>query len=112
MRQFARALLVSQNGADIDDFIDGMDLDDAWGEEHLDFDELQVTGLQTTQFWNDDLAIRGTGQFITTINYRKKWSKSVANKNERIDPLMRGRSKTRWRRIKNDMDPRERKRQV
>lgn len=46
MPQFARSLLVLQNGSNIADLIDGMDLDEARAEGNLDLARLQEKGLE------------------------------------------------------------------
>lgn len=108
MSCFARALLVSQNRADVADFIDGMDLDEAWGEENIDFGDLQVKGLEFSAALNVELRARNMIPLNMNIDYRSEWNRIVGNKNKRIEPMKQGRYKTRWRRIKNDIDPRER----
>lgn len=106
MRHFARSLLALQNGADLCDFIDGMDLDRAWGESNLDFDDLQVQGLKFTKQQNAIFRKNGLGSFQLNHDYRSFWNKQVDEKEKRIEPMKKGRYKTQWRRIKNDMDPR------
>jgi hypothetical protein len=106
MTQFARSLLVLQNLCDLDDFVDGMDLDEKWGEENIDFDELQVTGMKFTEAQNLELIARDLGQYNDKVNYRRRWNETVNTKERRIEPMKKGRYKTRWRRIKNDIDPR------
>ena len=111
MPYFARALLVMQFRPDLADFIDGMDLDEVWGEDNIDFDDLQVKGLEFSTALNAELQARClVGQLNTDIDYRSEWNRIVRNKDKRIEPLKKGRYKTRWRRIRNDTDPRERDR--
>lgn len=113
MPQFARSLLVLQNGADLADFIDGMNLDEAWGEENIDFDDLQEQGLDFSAECNvlflEDGGLPG---LKLDEDYRRRWREIIGGKEGRIEPIKQGRYKTRWRRIKNDIDPRERERNM
>lgn len=106
MREFARSLVVLQNRSDLGDFIDGMNLDKEWGEANVDFDDLQLKGLESTREWNAEFEKRGLGYLRPDVNYRNMWNTVVDEKERRIEPMKKGRYKTRWRRIKNDMDPR------
>ncbi|KAH7140923.1 hypothetical protein EDB81DRAFT_799183 [Dactylonectria macrodidyma] len=110
MPQFARSLLVLQNGSNIADFIDGMDLDEKWGKENIDFDDLQVKGIEFSNTQNVELRAANLGELNVRIDYRQLWIAIVSEKEGRIEPMKKGRYKTRWRRIKKDMDPRERDR--
>lgn len=110
MTPFARSLLVLQDSSNLADFIDGMDLDEKWGADNIDFDNLQVTGAEFTYAQNIEFEARGLGQFNTNMDYRKRWNEVVQKKGKRIEPMKQGRYKTRWRRIKNDTDPRLRDR--
>lgn len=110
MPQFARSLLLLQNGSDLADFVDGMDLDERWGEENINFDDLQLRGVEFTKAQNAELEAMDLGQFNINVDYRRKWNQVVDNKERRIEPIKKGRYKTTWRRIKNDIDPRQRDR--
>lgn len=112
IHNFGRSLLVLQNGADLCDFIDGMDLDREWGESNLDFDNLQVDGLNFTNERNAVFKEKGLGSFQLNRDYRSFWNRQVDEKEKRIEPMKKGRYKTRWRRIKNDLDPRLRDRRI
>lgn len=103
---FARSLLVLQYPSNLCDFIDGQDLDKEWGESNLDFDELQQKGLEFTRKQNDVLEQMGLGSLNLDVDYRTMWNIEVDEKEKRIEPMKKGRYKTRWRRIKNDRDPR------
>ncbi|KAG8158224.1 hypothetical protein KVR01_011985 [Diaporthe batatas] len=105
---FARSLLVLQNPSDLCDFIDGMDLDKDWGESNLNFDELQQKGIEFSRRQNDVREQMGLGPLSLKldVDYRAMWNTEVDEKEKRIEPMKKGRYKTRWRRIKNDMDPR------
>lgn len=116
---FARALLVLQNGADVADLIDGMDLDAQWGEAHLDFDDLQARALPFLEALNEDMMTGGaldrTGLPLLSTNnldFRRRWNDIVEKKPMRIEPLKQGRYKTPWRRIQDDSDPRTQNRPV
>ncbi|POS76766.1 hypothetical protein DHEL01_v204831 [Diaporthe helianthi] len=106
LHHFARSLLVLQNPSDLCDFIDGMDLDKEWGESNLDFDDLQQKGLEFSRKQNDVLEQMGLGSLKLDVDYRGMWNIEVDEKEKRIEPMKKGRYKTRWRRIKNDRDPR------
>lgn len=113
----ARALLVLQNGADVTDLVDGMDLDAQWGEAHLDFDDLQARALPFLEALNEDIktgahAHGRTGLPLLSTNnldFRKRWNDIAEKKPMRIE---QGQYKTRWRRIQDDSDPRTQNRPV
>lgn len=107
MPQFARSLLALNNGADTCDFVDGMDLDEQWGEENLDFEELQVSGIQFRHNLSRELETHTGYGVMTDVDFRDVWNHIVQTKPKRIEPLKQGRYKTCWRLIKNDMDPRD-----
>jgi hypothetical protein len=106
MHHFARSLLVLQNASDLCDFIDGMNLDKEWGESNLDFEGLQHKGLEFTRKQNAVFKKMGLGSLRLDVDYRSMWNTKVDEKEKRIEPMKRGRYKTRWRLIKNDSDPR------
>jgi hypothetical protein len=111
MPHFARSLLALQNGPDLADFVDGMDLDAGWGRENIDFEDLQVKGMEFAKAMNTELVADGrTASFYTDIDFQKHWDSTVSSKEARIEPMKKGRYKTRWRRIKKDTDPRLRDR--
>lgn len=112
IHHFARSLLVLQNGSDLEDFIDGMDLDMAWAEANVDFDDLQLKGLEFTKERNAEFKERDCGSFSMNIDYRSEWNSIVDEKDRRIESMKKGRYKTRWRPIKNDIDPRLRDRRI
>ncbi|KAJ0116950.1 hypothetical protein J7T55_003364 [Diaporthe amygdali] len=112
MPQFARSLLVLQNTSDLCDFIDGMDLDRTWGESNVDFDDLQLKGLEFTRERNAEFEKLDLGKFKLDVDYRSMWNRIVDEKEKRIEPMKKGRYKTRWRRVKNDMDPRLKERPI
>lgn len=97
MPQFAQSLLVLQKHRDLCDFIDGMNLDESWGEENIDFDDLQVKGSEFTRALNQDLAARGLGSYTVDVDYRRLWNHlaSEKEKDRRIEPMKKGRYKTR-----------------
>lgn len=113
MHHFARSLLVLQNDrCNLNDFIDGMDLDKEWAEVNVDYEELQYQGLEFTRKFNAELEKEGLGKLKLDVDYRNLWNLSVDEKVKRIEPMKQGRYKTRWRRIKNDTDPRQRDRPI
>lgn len=111
MPHFARSILALQNGADLADFVDGMNLDSEWARENIDFEDLQVKGLEFAKSMNAELVADGrTASFYTDINFQQLWDSTASSKESRIEPMKKGRYKTRWRRIKKDTDPRLRDR--
>ncbi|KAG7135341.1 hypothetical protein HYQ45_006880 [Verticillium longisporum] len=112
MAQFARSLLIMQAGADLEDFVDGMDLDVPWAEANMDFADLQQQARAFCRAQNPVLEEKGLGQFNETLDRRGLWESIVRTKEKRIDDTKEGRYKTRWRRIKNDVDPRTRDREM
>lgn len=105
MAPMARSVLVQQNERCImNDFIDGMDLDKAWAEAHVDFADLQVRGRAFTEEFNAALAAQGLRTLKLDVDYRSLWNRAVDDKEKRIEPMKKGRYKSRWRQIKNDTD--------
>ncbi|KAJ3465070.1 hypothetical protein MRS44_005728 [Fusarium solani] len=90
MPQFARSLLVLQNGSNIADFIDGMDLDEEWAEENIDFDDLQVKGVEFSKMQNAELQAARLGELNVRINYRELWNAIVSEKEGRIESMKKG----------------------
>lgn len=107
---FARSLLVLENMSNLADFVDGMDLGKEWGETNINFEELQKEGAESYRVHNPELEARNLCRFNTNRDYRETWYRIVESKPRRIQPMKQGRYKTRWRRIRNDKDPRERDR--
>ncbi|KAK3899652.1 hypothetical protein C8A05DRAFT_17938 [Staphylotrichum tortipilum] len=111
---FAQSLLDTQQYADLADLVDGMDLEESWGEQHLRF---KVTPLLVEY-------IRGKNERITasyegiginpvparlseTPKLRERWRRIVGTKARRInDELPRERHLTRFRKV-GSPDPRE-----
>ena len=110
MQQFVRSLLLLQDDSDLADFVDGMNLDEEWGEKNIDFDDLQAQGIEFNRVQNAELMANGLSQYNVNVDYRSRWNEVVRSKDGRISPMKRGRYKSRWRRIKNDVDPRQRDR--
>lgn len=106
MPQFARALLVQQNTCDLVDFIDGMNLDVAWAEENIDFEQLQVEGMQYAERQNALLARDKLGQLKTTRDFAAEWRGIAESKERRIEPMKKGRYLTCCRTVRNPGDPR------
>jgi hypothetical protein len=87
-----------------------MNLNGEWGEENIDFNDLQVKGIEFSKAQNAELQARNLGQLNAKVDYRNLWNSIAGEKEGRIEPMKKGRYKTRWRRIKNDKDPRQRDR--
>jgi len=114
---FAQSLMDLQQYADLDDLVDGMDLDQAWGEAHLQLDkpppmehireknEIIARSLPEDMGNVADLMLLSESPRPT----REIWHLSVSNKGRRInDELPRDRYLTRFRRVGTG-DPRENK---
>ena len=110
MPQFSRSLLMLQRCSDLADFVDGMNLDEEWGEKNIDFDDLQAQGIEFNKVQNAELMARGLDEYNVNVDYRSQWNDAVRSKDGRISPMKKGRYKTRWRRIKKDIDPRQKDR--
>ncbi|KAK3940928.1 hypothetical protein QBC46DRAFT_353751 [Diplogelasinospora grovesii] len=111
--QFAKCLLVQRLWADIQDFIDGMNLDVDWGLQNLDFPALQQQSAEFAELRNKRLEENtGTrGHLGTKIDMEQIWRKQASPeaKGKRIEPMKQGRYITRWRRVRDrDSDPRTR----
>ncbi|KAK4245074.1 hypothetical protein C7999DRAFT_16707 [Corynascus novoguineensis] len=113
--QFARSLLVQQLRHDVADLVDGMNLDVDWGMQHVDFDALQKESAKFIDLRNRRVKEAGDGHgFCSPKNMERLW-RDLANeeaKERRIEPMKKSRYLTRWQRIKDPRDPREKDRPV
>ncbi|KAK3322714.1 hypothetical protein B0H66DRAFT_472935 [Apodospora peruviana] len=105
---FAKALLVKQNRADLADFIDAQDLSGEWGEENINFAELQAEGVEYATRMNAKFADdpQSPSRMHVGRDLRKDWMSVVESKESRIEPLKQGRYITRWRMKSRPQDPR------
>lgn len=112
--QFARAVLMQQLWPDISDFIDGMDLDVDWGVRNIGFDSLQKESVKFVERRNERLARHGCDGGLPVMNLEQVWRKKASPeaKEQRIEPMKKGRYFTRWRRFKHPEDPRTKDRPV
>ncbi len=115
---FAQSLLNLQQYADLNDLVDGMDLDEAWGETHL----LQLDKPAPVEYIrekNDMIASslpesKKSVAFLCLLSERPRpardeWLRIVRTKHQRInDELPRHRYLTRFRKV-GSRDPRENK---
>lgn len=112
--QFARSLLLPNLTADLEDFVDGMDLTVEWGDEYLDFTALQEASTKFIETRNRRVRASGDDHgYLTPRDLKSVWNEIATKeaKEMRIEPLKQGRYSTRWRRI-NSPDPRTRDRPV
>lgn len=82
---YAQSLIDTQNGVDLEDLIDGMDLTEEWGEQNLDLEG------DTDSQWAQERgeALTADGAKFTVINpnavpRRQYWQESVRNKKRRL----------------------------
>lgn len=117
LEPFAQSLLDLQQYADLADLVDGMDLDEAWGETHLQLDK--PPPVEYIRKKNDMIArsLAGSmadGAFLALLSERPRlardvWLRTVSTKHRRInDELPRERYLTRFRKV-GSKDPRENK---
>ncbi|KAK4098370.1 hypothetical protein N658DRAFT_561083 [Parathielavia hyrcaniae] len=118
---FAQSLLDLQEYADLADLVDGMDLDEAWGETHLQLDK--PAPVEYIREKNDMIArslpeSMADGAFLALLSEsprpkRDVWRRIVNSKHRRInDELPRERYLTRFRKV-GSRDPRkDKERQV
>ncbi|KAK3988040.1 hypothetical protein QBC44DRAFT_269911 [Cladorrhinum sp. PSN332] len=114
---FAQSLLDLQQYADLTDLVDGMDLDQAWGETHLQLDKpppiehIRKKNTMIARSLPEDM-----GEFaeLSLMSERVRpsrdiWQRIVSTKHRRInDELPRHRYITRFRKV-GSKDPRENK---
>ncbi|KAK0744601.1 hypothetical protein B0T21DRAFT_281441 [Apiosordaria backusii] len=114
---FAQSLLDLQQYADLEDLVDGMDLDEAWGETHLQLDK--PPPVEHIREKNDMIARSLPEDMREAVSLallserprpsRDVWQRIVSTKHRRInDELPRHRYLTRFRKV-GSKDPRERK---
>ncbi|KAK4195488.1 hypothetical protein QBC40DRAFT_20068 [Triangularia verruculosa] len=112
---FARSLLDLQQYADLADLIDGMDLDEAWGEDHLQLDKpppvehILKKNEMIARCLPEDIREAVTLSLLSerTRPPRETWQRLVSTKHRRInDELPRHRYLTRFRKV-GSKDPRE-----
>jgi hypothetical protein len=117
LEQFAKGLLDTQQYADLSDLVDGMNLDEAWGEAHLQFD--QPAPIDYIRKKNKMIleSLPGRPSAVLALlsekpNPRESWQHIVRTKGKRInDELPGGRYVTRFRKV-GSRDPTENKDRV
>jgi hypothetical protein len=117
LEQFAKGLLDTQQYADLSDLVDGMNLDEEWGEAHLQFD--QPAPIDYIQKKNEMIleSLPGRPSALLALlsekpNPREIWRHIVRTKGKRIsDELPGHRYVTRFRKV-GSRDPRENKDRV
>lgn len=105
---FARSLLVKQDGADLEDFVDAHNSSVEWGESNLNFPELQTQGTKYAVRKNEQITSDGRFHVLLQVNcdFAAEWRRTVEGKEGRIEPLKQGRYLTRWRSKARPVDPR------
>ncbi|KAK4152574.1 hypothetical protein C8A00DRAFT_16113 [Chaetomidium leptoderma] len=114
LAQFARSLLVQQLWADVADLIDGMNLDTDWGFHDINLETLQQESRMFAELRNGHLKSHGCEGALYPQDMERIWRQLASNeaKEQRIEPLKKGRYFTRWRSIKFPEDPRTKDRPV
>jgi hypothetical protein len=113
LANLAQSLLDTQQYADLADLVDGMDLDEEWGESHLRLDASPIDWIREK---NELIArslpesMRASAVFsmlTETPDPREAWLRTVRTKHKRInDELPKHRYLTRYRKV-GSADPRE-----
>lgn len=105
---FARSLLVLQNDPDLADFVDAHNSTMEWGENNLNFPELQAQGAEYAVRKNKQLVADSKFPYSLNVNrdFAAMWRRVVEGKEGRIEPLKQGRYITRWRSKARPVDPR------
>ncbi|KAI1455992.1 hypothetical protein F4805DRAFT_254108 [Annulohypoxylon moriforme] len=109
---FAQSLLDTQRYLDLTNLIDGMDLSEEWGEEHLDLDKLGE--LEYAKEKNEKIIAslaeypnsRPSRLRDTPMDLRQKWQTLVRTKQNRIGIEVPGHLYSTRFRIKGSPDPR------
>lgn len=92
-KQLARALLFQRNWSDLDDFIDGTNVDVQWGLENLNFEELSK--LQA------EAGVERGGRVLSAEELESRWRREASRKekDKRMGEDKMGRWVTRWVRV-------------
>lgn len=116
LEQLAQSLLNTQRYADLADLIDGMNLDEAWGETHLQLDK--PVSIEYIKEKNNLLTLHCPESMRSGLPFallsesprpRDVWLRQVQTKDRRInEELGRHRYLTRFRKVGSE-DPRENK---
>ena len=89
LEHFAQSLLDTQNYADLEDLVDGMDLDEAWGEANLDFEHIPIDYIKRK---NELICESLPGlpglmaSLSTTPDPKGAWTRAVRGKRARMMP--------------------------
>ncbi|KAK4236618.1 hypothetical protein C8A03DRAFT_45417 [Achaetomium macrosporum] len=113
LENFAQSLLDTQQYADLADLVDGMDLDEEWGESHLQLDASPIGWIREkneliARSLPEDMRASAIFSMLTeTPEPREAWLRTVRTKHKRInDELPKHRYLTRYRKV-GSRDPRE-----
>jgi hypothetical protein len=109
LEHFAQSLLDTQKYADLEDLVDGMDLDEAWGEANLDFDHAPIDYInRKNALIRQSLpGLPGLMALLsTTPDARREWMRAVQGKRSRMVPKHSEEKYATRFRLKGSPDPR------
>jgi len=115
LRQFAQSVLDTQRYADLEDLVDGMNLDFTWGEENLDLNRIPVDyiNLKNQQIQESLPGLAGIMASLSTApNARKAWASAVQGKRARMVPKYPETAYSTRFRLIGSADPRQNERRV
>ncbi|VUC31823.1 unnamed protein product [Clonostachys rosea] len=84
MPELAQSLLVLQDRNNLAAFIDALDLDEAWGDKHIDFNRLNVEGRKFAAQHNETFLAQNLYGLSTDTDFWAVWVKLVRTKEARI----------------------------
>lgn len=116
LAHLAQSLLDTQHYADLEDLVDGMNLSEEWGEQHLQLDHVPHEYIVCKNELIREALPGSSGVFAslcTAPDARRTWTDAVRGKVSRMVPKCSERLYATRFRLKGDPDPREdRTRQV
>lgn len=89
LQHFAQSLLDTQNYADLEDLVDGMDLCEAWGESNLQLDYVPIEYInRKNELIHETLpGLQGVLVSLSTgPDARRAWKRVVYGKRARLTP--------------------------
>ena len=114
LKNYAESLLDSQNGVDLEDLIDGMDLSEQWGEENIDLDrDIPIDWARQRNMKQMEVNGRIVSELSEEPRARRfDWGRLVRNKLPRLGyKHISATHATRWRRH-GSKDPRRHQRNL
>ncbi|KAK3308353.1 uncharacterized protein B0T15DRAFT_105873 [Chaetomium strumarium] len=109
LEHFAQSLLDTQKYADLEDLVDGMDLDEAWGEANLQLDQVPSDYInhKNTLICQSLPGLPGLVASLSTIpDARREWMRTVQGKRSRMVPKYPHEKYATRFRLKGSPDPR------